>query len=172
MTVFRVRRVVPLTAEETWRRATDWRGHAARMPLTALTAMAEGPVREGTLFTVRSALGPFGVDDPMEVVRWEPPRGGSTGRCRLEKRGRTVVGWAEIEVRSAPGPGAGPGAEVVWTEELRFLPLPRLLDGVTARVGRWIFGRALDGLLRENGPLRQNGPLRRDGLRRRGGPFW
>ncbi|MER6914461.1 SRPBCC family protein [Streptomyces sp. NPDC000594] len=143
MTVFRLTRTVPLPVRECWRRVTDWRAHAEGVPLTSLASMTEGPVRVGTRFTVRSAAGPLRMDDPMEVVRWEPPGPDTPGRCRLEKRGRAVVGWAEIEVRPA-----GTGSVVVWTEELRIGPLPRLLDPLTARVGRLVFGRALDGLLR------------------------
>ncbi|GLF97083.1 SRPBCC family protein [Streptomyces yaizuensis] len=144
MTVFRLTRAVPLPAAESWRRVTDWRAHADGMPLTSLASVTAGPVRPGTVLTVRSALGPFRVDDPMEVVRWEPPDGAAAGRCRLEKRGQAVTGWAEIEVRAA-----GAGSVVVWTEDLRIGPLPRLLDPLTARVGRRVFGRALDGLLRD-----------------------
>lgn len=81
----------------------------------------------------------------MEVVRWEPPAGGRPGRCRLEKRGSVITGWAEIEVLPE-----GPGAVVVWVEELRIRFLPRLLDPLVARAGRLVFGRALDGLLRRS----------------------
>ncbi|MER5767268.1 SRPBCC family protein [Streptomyces sp. NPDC001985] len=143
--VFRLTRAVPLPAGEVWRRVTDWRAHAAQVPLTSLASVTAGPARVGTVFVVRSALGRVRFDDPMEVVRWEPPGGGS-GICRLEKRGRVVLGWAEIEV--AP---RGPGSVVVWTEELRLRGVPALLDPVVTRVGRRVFGRALDGLLRGPG---------------------
>ncbi|MER7049061.1 SRPBCC family protein [Streptomyces jumonjinensis] len=142
MSAFRLRRAVALPVGESWRRVTDWRAHAARMPLTALVSASEGPTRAGTVFTVRSAVGPVGVDDPMEVVRWEPPDGDGTGRCRLVKRGRTIRGWAEISVRPS-----GTGSVVVWVEELRIRAVPGVLDPVVARLGRWMFGRALDGLL-------------------------
>jgi hypothetical protein len=37
---------------------------------------------------------------------------------------------------------------VLWVEELRFPLLPSALDPLVARVGRRVFGRALDGILR------------------------
>ncbi len=66
------------------------------------------------------------------------------GRCRLEKRGRVVLGWAELEVR--PGPGGR--TRVVWREEIRLRLLPSLFDGVLRRSARYVFGRALNRLLR------------------------
>ncbi|MEO3978347.1 SRPBCC family protein [Streptomyces sp. CAU 1734] len=163
MTEFRLTRTAGEPAGETWRRVTDWRAHAKGVPLTAVTSMTGGPTRVGTVFVVRSGLGRIGFDDPMEIVRWDPPaapqeageagEGGDaaegaagsagTGRCRMEKRGRVITGWAEIEVRPH-----GRGSLVIWVEELRIRPLPRFLDPLVARVGRIVFGRALDGLLR------------------------
>lgn len=53
-------------------------------------------------------------------------------------------GWAEIEVR--PGPGGR--ARVVWREELRVRFVPGVLDGVVERTARFVFGRAVNRLLR------------------------
>ncbi|MFD8011849.1 SRPBCC family protein [Streptomyces sp. NPDC058955] len=142
MSRFRVVRSAPVGPEEAWRRLTDWPAHGRQVPLTRTTVLTPGPSGPGTRFTARTGLGPLGFDDPMEVVRWEPPRGGLPGVCRLEKYGRLVRGWAEIEVTAAAG-----GARVVWTEELAVRGVPRVLDGVLARAGRVVFGRALDGLL-------------------------
>lgn len=72
------------------------------------------------------------------------PAEGLPGLVRLEKRGRSVTGWAEIEIR----PLATGGAEVHWREELRLRGLPRALDPVVAAAGRLLFGRALARLLR------------------------
>ncbi|MGW6459577.1 SRPBCC family protein [Streptomyces sp. NPDC055078] len=158
MTVFRLTRAVPLGAVEVWRRVTDWGAHAARIPLTTLASVTPGHIGAGTVFVVRSAVGRAGFDDPMEVVRWEPPADGRDGHCRLEKRGRVITGWAEIEVCAQ-----GPGSVVVWAEELRVRPLPGALDPLVAGVARRVFGRALDGLLRGDGggpggPGRAGGP--------------
>ncbi|MGI5353764.1 SRPBCC family protein [Streptomyces sp. CA-252508] len=153
MAQFRIVRGAPLSAADAWRRLTDWPAHAALVPLTRATAMSGGPVRTGSRFTMRTGIGPVGFDDPMEVVRCEPPEpdGGAggvppSGLCRLEKRGRVVAGWAEIEVRET-SPGA---VRVTWTEEVRVRGLPRALDPVVARAGRLLFGRALSGLLADN----------------------
>lgn len=142
MAEFRLTRAVTLPIDEVWRRVTDWGSHAAQVPLTRLSSVTDGPTGVGTVFTVRSALGPIGFDDPMEVVRWEPPGVGRTGRYRLEKRGRIIRGWAEIEVQRQ-----GSGSIVVWTERLDIRPLPGLFDRLVVRVARTVFGRALTGLL-------------------------
>jgi hypothetical protein len=103
-----------------------------------------GPTREGTLVVTRSGLWPFAFADPMEVTVWQPPADGVAGRCRLEKRGRVVLGWAEIEVR--PGPGGR--SRVVWHEEIGVRFLPRLFDPLLVRTARAVFGRAANRLLR------------------------
>ncbi|MEU0692698.1 SRPBCC family protein [Streptomyces niveus] len=152
MTVFRVERRTALPAEEAWRRVTDWPAHGRRVPLTRILVRTPGPTGTGTVFVARTGLGRVRFDDPMEVVRWEPPVPGSPGRCRLEKRGRAVRGWAEIEVTGTEtGAGSDGRTLVTWTEELRLGFLPRFIDGVTARTGRVVFGRVVDGLLRGQG---------------------
>ncbi len=82
MGVFRVERVTALPPEEAWRRITDWRAQAAQVPLTRLASVSPGPARAGTRFTMRTGVGPVAFDDPMAVVRWEPPAeaGGTRGR--------------------------------------------------------------------------------------------
>ncbi|MFI9209555.1 SRPBCC family protein [Streptomyces sp. NPDC053253] len=144
MTLFRVERTVPLAPDEVWRRLTDWPAHGCQVPLTRTRVLTPGPNRAGTRFTARTGIGRLAFDDPMEVVRWEPPAAGRPGVCRLEKSGRVVRGWANFEVTAAPGGGC----RVEWTEELAVRGLPRAFDPVLARAGRVLFGRALDGLLR------------------------
>ncbi|MEV4998026.1 SRPBCC family protein [Streptomyces niveus] len=146
MSVFRVARRTALPAEEAWRRITDWPAHARTVPLTRILVETPGPSGTGTVFVARTGLGRMRFDDPMEVVRWEPPTAGRPGRCRLEKRGRVITGWAEIEVERS-----GDHTLVRWAEELRVSFLPRFLDGVTARTGRVVFGRVVDSLLRGQG---------------------
>ncbi|MFJ1646267.1 SRPBCC family protein [Streptomyces sp. NPDC088258] len=146
MSVFRIDRTPPLLADEAWRRLTDWPAHANGVPFTRISVVTPGPTRVGTRFVARSGIGPAAFDDPMEVVHWQPPAPGVPGRCRLEKRGRAVTGWAEIRVREDV---AGGGVtRVCWEEDLRVGRLPRLFDPLTARTGRVVFGRAVDRLLR------------------------
>lgn len=144
MVDFLLQRTAPLPLDEAWRRLTQWPRHGEVVPLTRVTVTNPGPTRVGTLFVARSGIGPLSFDDPMEVTMWQPPGDETPGLCRLEKRGRVVTGWAEIEVR--PGPGGR--ARVVWREELRVRWLPGVLDGVLERAARYVFGRALNRLLR------------------------
>ncbi|MEU7337479.1 SRPBCC family protein [Streptomyces sp. NPDC007074] len=153
MVLFLLERVSPASAADSWRRLTEWPRHAGVVPLTRVEVVTAPPTREGTVFVARSGVGPVAFDDPMEVVDWQPPRGAAAGRCRLVKRGTFVTGWAEIEVR----PAAGGGSRVLWREDLRVRWLPGICDRPLAWAGRWMFGRAVDGLLREPVPRRAPG---------------
>jgi hypothetical protein len=127
---FRVARASSLSAVEAWLRVTDWRRHGAHVPLTRVTARPPEPTRRGTVVVARTGVGGFGFDDPMEVVRWNPPTQDLPGACRLEKRGTVVDGWAEIEVRPW-----GQGSLVVWREHVQVATLPRVLDAPVAWAG-------------------------------------
>ncbi|WP_053655967.1 Immediate-early protein 2 [Streptomyces sp. MMG1121] len=150
MPTFSFTRTAPLPLDEAWRRLTEWPRHADAVPLTRIRLLTPPPTRVGTRFTARSGIGPLAFDDTMEVTVWRPPTADEGGLCRLEKRGRTVLGWAEIEV----GPGPGGRSRVVWREELRVRFLPRAFDGVLERVARVMFGRAVNHLLRRQRPDR------------------
>ncbi|MEV7569630.1 SRPBCC family protein [Streptomyces tanashiensis] len=143
MSLFRLERSSPLAPEEVWRRLTDWPAHGRQVPLTRTRVLTPGPNAAGTRFTARTGIGRLSFDDPMEVVRWEPPAAGRPGVCRLAKSGRVVRGWALVEVTGVPGGGS----RVVWTEELSVRGVPRAFDPVLAAAGRLLFGRALTGLL-------------------------
>lgn len=160
MARFEVERRVHAAAAEVWERVTDWPAHGGRVPLTRIVGVSDPATGVGAGFTARTGVGAVGFDDPMEVVAWSPPAPGRpVGRCRLVKRGRVVLGWAEIEVHGPqapprPGGDAGPDAgrgpvRVVWREELGVRGVPRALDPLVARSARVVFARVLDGLLRE-----------------------
>ncbi|MFD8999877.1 SRPBCC family protein [Streptomyces sp. NPDC059582] len=144
MVNFELERTAPLSLDEAWRRLTEWPRHGDVVPLTRVTVVTPPPTHEGTLIVARTGIGPLSFADRMEVTRWQPPDGDGPGRCRLEKRGRLVLGWAEIEVR--PGPGGR--ARVVWREEVRVRPLPSLFDPLLHAAARSVFGRAVNRLLR------------------------
>ncbi|MEU4212494.1 SRPBCC family protein [Streptomyces sp. NPDC026206] len=144
MTPFLVRHRSGLPVGEAWQRLTDWERHAAHVPLTRIVVTTPPPTRVGTRFVARTGLGPLAVDDVMEVVRWQPPSGGAPGRCRLEKRGSVITGWAELEVGAH-----GAGSWVVWREALRVRGLPPVFGAVTDRGGRRLFGRVVRRLLDE-----------------------
>lgn len=135
----RIVRETPLSAVEAWRRLTEWERHGAVVPLTRVTVTTDPPTAAGTVFVARTGFGRLGFDDPMEVVAWQPPR-----RCRLVKRGRVVTGWAEFEVR----PLGDGGSRVEWREEIRVRGVPAVADPVLRAAGQWMFGRAVNGLLR------------------------
>ncbi|MFH8655609.1 SRPBCC family protein [Streptomyces afghaniensis] len=137
-------RTVPLPLDEAWRRITQWRRHGEVVPWTRVSVVPPAPTGPGTVVVARSGVGPLSFEDPMEVTVWQPPKDGAPGMCRLEKRGRVVLGWAELEVR--PGPGGR--TRVVWREEIRIRLLPSLFDGVLRPSARYVFGRALNRLLR------------------------
>ncbi|SEO91912.1 SRPBCC family protein [Actinacidiphila rubida] len=141
MPLFEIERTTPLPPAEAWRRLTAWERHTSTVPLTRIDVRTPPPTGRGTVFVARTGLGPLGFDDPMEVTDWQPER-----HCRLEKRGRVVLGWAEIDV--LPDPAGGPGALVRWREDVRVRAVPRGLDPVTTTAGRLIFGRVVDTLLK------------------------
>lgn len=144
MPLFVVERVTPLGPAEAWRRLTTWEAHTATVPLTRITVLTPPPSGVGTSFTARTGAGPAAFSDPMRVTVWEPPAGErGPGRCRLEKTGRVVLGWAEIDVRPE-----GAGSRVTWREDARVRGVPRALDRLTAAVGGRVFGRVVDTLLR------------------------
>ncbi|EFL28502.1 conserved hypothetical protein [Streptomyces himastatinicus ATCC 53653] len=91
--LFLIERPSPHSADETWRRLTQWQRHGSYVPLSSVAPRSEGPTRVGSVVVARTGVGRIGFEDPMEVVRWEPPDGGRPGLCRLEKRGSVVLGW-------------------------------------------------------------------------------
>lgn len=128
MSVVQVRWRSVHDVEATFDRLTRWEEHS--VPFTTIRRTPEG-------FTARTAWGPIGFDDPMEVVAFERPR-----FVRIEKRGRVVTGWAEIEVHPS-----GTGSEVRWTEYLRVRGVPGVLTPVVDRASERMLSGILRGLL-------------------------
>ncbi|MDH6709323.1 hypothetical protein P3T27_006069 [Kitasatospora sp. MAA19] len=145
MARFVLTRRSPLPPAVCWERLTAWPRHGERVPFTRVSVARGTGRRAGDAILARTALGPFRFDDPMELVELTAPAAGRDGLCRLEKRGRPVLGWAELRVRAPDG--AAVGTEVSWTEEIRIAGLPGCFDPVVARAGRLVFGRVLDRLL-------------------------
>ncbi|SES36132.1 hypothetical protein SAMN04487983_104532 [Streptomyces sp. yr375] len=142
--IFQLERTAPLSLADAWRRLTEWSRHGDAVPLTRVAVLTPPPTGDGTVIVARSGLGPFAFDDRMEVTVWRPPALDEPGRCRLEKRGRVVLGWAEIEV----WPGPGGRTRVIWREELRLRFLPSLFDPLLGATARRVFGRTVNQLLR------------------------
>jgi hypothetical protein len=127
---------------EAWQRLVDWPEHGRHVPLTVVRVTTAPPAGLGTVFVARTGVWRFGFDDPMEITEWRPPADGVAGRCRVEKRGRVLRGWAVLTVapRSA-------GARVSWQEEIAVAGLPRFADPVIVASSRLVFGRVLRRLL-------------------------
>jgi hypothetical protein len=139
---FTVEADTPLPAAAAWGRLTDWPRHGRYVPLTRMRVTSPGANRVGTVFVARTSLGPIGVDDPMEIVEWRPPTDGAGGFCRIEKRGRVVLGWAELSVGSRPD-----GSHAIWREEATPARSPRFVQPLLGLAGRWLFSRVLRRLL-------------------------
>lgn len=126
-----IAREVPLSQADAFALLTDWRRHGDVVPFTTVRLTESG-------FVARTALGPVGFDDPMEIVEWDPPR-----LCRLQKRGRVLLGWAEIAVWPTET-----GSKVVWREVAHVRGVPRVFAGVERAAGSALFRRLLNGLTR------------------------
>lgn len=153
MAQFEIERVTALSTPEVWRRLTDWERHGDHIPLTTVTQ--SGGEGVGSTFTARTAAGPVGFDDVMEITRWDPPtqgtEGHTEGRCDIVKRGQIVAGWAELTVTPT-----ATGTQVRWREEVAVRRTGRLLD-LPIRLGsQRVFGRLVDALLRDE--TGQRGP--------------
>jgi len=133
---FTVQHDTPLPPRVAWLRVTDWAAHGRFVPLTHVRVVGTAG-EPGAGFVARTGVGPFGFDDPMEIVVWDPPH-----TCRLEKRGAVVRGWAELTV----SPRAA-GSRVIWREAAIPAALPRGARPLADLSGRWLFGRVLRGLL-------------------------
>jgi hypothetical protein len=127
---------------EAWRRLTDWPAHARFVPFTSISVTTPPPAGVGTVFVAHTGVGRVGFDDPMRVTAWEAPAAGGRGRCRLDKLGRVITGWAELSVEPH-----GSGTLATWREDAAVARLPRLADRATALSSRLLFGRVLRGLL-------------------------
>ncbi|SDQ71390.1 SRPBCC family protein [Quadrisphaera sp. DSM 44207] len=146
MARFTATREVAAPVELVWARLTDWASHGRWVPLTSMTVTRDtGGV--GTVFVGRSGIGPLGFDDPMEVVRWDPPTSSRAGTAGVEHRGRVVLGVAEVQVVPLPGGRC----RVRWTEDVSVLSrrLSRAVTGPLALGGRLVFGAVLARMARE-----------------------
>jgi carbon monoxide dehydrogenase subunit G len=134
-------------AAKVWAALTDWRNHARWAPLTTVRLTTERMDGLGAGFVARSGLGPLGFDDPMTVVRWEPPQGDAPGRCDVDKHGRVIRGKAWFVVVPRPDDRC----RVDWFEDVTVVPhrLDRVTGGLVALAGRAGFGQALRKMARE-----------------------
>ena len=145
MTAFVALQDTPLSAPEAWQRLTAWSNHAKYVPLTTISITPAGPSDVGTVFVARTHLGPLSFDDPMEIVEWSPPTEDRAGQCRLVKRGRVMLGWAELTVTPTAS-----GSRATWTEDITVAKMPRWSAPATRATSRLLFSRVLRRLLEDD----------------------
>lgn len=153
MSTFTVTAPTRLSAPEAFAVATDWSAHC-RIPFTDVEITTDtGGL--GTRFVGRTRIGPFRLDDPMEVVGWRPPGADGRGHVKVVKQGSTLAGDAEIDVASAPGGGT----VVRWRETILVGPawLARLAGPLVRVGGHVVFGWVLRSQLREAESRRSRG---------------
>jgi uncharacterized protein YndB with AHSA1/START domain len=151
---FAVARDVDAPARNAWELVTDWTAHSRWVALTRVTVTRPtGGV--GTRFVGRTGVGPLGFDDPMEVVRWEPPAAGAPGTCTVRKLGRVVLGWAQVRVTPV-GPAR---ARVEWTEDVDIAPVAwtAWAGPLVAAAGRLAFRHVLRRVAEELADARPAG---------------
>lgn len=85
--------------ERVWAYVTDWERQSEWVPLTTVRV-------DGDTVVARTAVGPIGFDDTMEVDLWQPPH-----RCEVVHTGRVVRGSAAIVCTTV-----GAGTRLTWTE--------------------------------------------------------
>ena len=145
MAKFRVSQDVEAPASQVWAELVDWRKHGDWAPLTSVRITTARPDGIGAGFVARTGVGPLAFDDPMTVVRWQPPAGDrpgdAPGRCDVEKHGRVVHGKAWFEVV----PLAERRTRVIWHEDVTVTPqrLTRYAGPLLSLAGRVGFSRTL-----------------------------
>lgn len=139
MGTIEIARTVPAPPEQVFAAVSDLRGYGRDIPLTAIEA-DPGPIGVGWTFVGRSGVGALRLPDRMRVTEWDPPRS-----FAVVKLGPVLEGWAQVHLT----PEAD-GTRVIWREHItpRPVSLLRHLDPVTDRFNRWMFGRAVDRMVR------------------------
>ena len=92
---FELELLVPGAPEEVWARLWALGRHTEAVPLTVVRGPA---LRAGSSFVARTAVGPVGFDDVMEVRAWDPPH-----RAVVAKVGRVLGGSIEARLVAEEG---------------------------------------------------------------------
>jgi hypothetical protein len=119
MARFTVSSEVGAPATKVWDALVDWPRHGDWVPLTRVWVTTDRAGGVGAEFVGRTGVGPVAFDDPMRVVRWEPPEGDKRGLCEVVKLGRLLHGRAWFSVTPLPGGRC----RVVWDEDVTVTPV-------------------------------------------------
>ncbi len=125
--------VVAAPAAGLWALVTDWPRQSAWGPATTVRVTRGRGDQVGDRLVARTALGPLGFDDPMEITRWEPPH-----RCDVRHLGRVVRGSGVFRVEAVDGAHA----RFTWVEQVD-VPF-----GVVGRLGFRLLAPAVEAGLR------------------------
>lgn len=127
---FELELLVPGPPDEVWDRLWDLGRHTEIVPLTVV----RGPVpHQGSTFVARTAVGPVGFDDVMEVRTWDPPH-----RAVVAKVGRVLGG--SIEARLVADPA---GTRLLWRQEVAATGVPDVLARLVVPAVRAGYRKAL-----------------------------
>lgn len=126
---FTVDAMVPLPADEAYRRMCDWDDHARWVPFTRVTT--HSPDR----FTAWTGIGPLQLEDNMTVVERDDAR----RFVKVAKTGPRLLGEASFTIV----PHGGRRSQVQWVESVEVQRLPRFLAPVARVMGRLGFRTAL-----------------------------
>ena len=119
-----------LPPADAFARLVDLDAHSAVIPFTTLTH--QPPLRRGSTYVARTALGPVGFDDQMVVTDYVEPTATTAGRVAFRETGRWVLGDILLTVAAAPSGGS----LIDWQQDIRIRWLPSLFDPVVARIVR------------------------------------
>jgi uncharacterized protein YndB with AHSA1/START domain len=135
---------VPVSPERLWSLLTDWEAQAAWMADADRVEVVSAERRGiGVRLRVRTRL--FGIpafSEPMEVVRWQPPRELAI------RHGGPVAGTGTWDLEPV-----GDGTRFTWTEEvvLRIPFVGGLAAWCYAPILSWLIARSMRGLARHVG---------------------
>lgn len=142
---FEIDLLAPGPPEEVWGRLWDLDRHTAAIPLTTVHG---GTLGAGAGFTARTALGPVGFDDDMQVITWQPPRHAVIGKV-----GRVLRGRIEVVLRPA-----GPDTRLRWRQSFGVTGVPDAVARYAAPAVRAAYLSALRRLVRPEHPGRRTRP--------------
>lgn len=130
---FTIELLVPGPPEDVWRRLWDLDRHTGAVPLTVVSGPSP---RQDSTFVARTAVGPLGFDDVMQVREWEPPH-----RAVVVKVGRVLGGRIEARLEAAAGPD--PSTRLLWHQEVVATGVPDRLARLAVPVVAAGYRRAL-----------------------------